>query len=731
MKTHIWPIILIILTGVIVYANTFNVPFHFDDKNNIQNPSLRVENISLKQLSETVYGGTLKSRPVSNLSFAMNYFIGGYRVQGYHLVNISIHVFTGVFLYLLLCITLNLQINKKKYYNGLTIALLATLLWITHPLGTQSVTYIVQRMNSMATMFFVLTILLYVVGRNSQTSFERKSFIQSWVWYVSCGISGLLAIGSKEIAATLPVFIFLYEWYFFQDLRWGWLRSKIYWLVGIFCILASTTYVYTGGQVIDRIFNSCGGREFTIMERVLTQFRVVIHYITLVFYPNPTRLALDYDFPVSTSLFSPLTTLYSLIAILVLIGLAILIARRERLLSFCILWFLGNLVIESSVICLEMVFEHRTYLPSMFLLLIFVSLVYRSFKNVVVCSVFLLMITVYWGHWTIERNEVWQTSFNLWSDSVTKNPNKARPHSNLGLALLEAGDLDRAEDELISALEIDQNAWVTHNTLAALFLRQGKKQKAESHYREVLRIRPDFISARVKMGGLLREKGEYEKSIKQFNMGLAKDPDNFLLNKHLGNALLRSGYPDEALPVLEKALLRSEYDAELLLDLGESQSLLGWIDEAIHTYQKIIDKDNKHDSAHYHIAVLLKQKGLEMEALVHYREANRLMKNPVSLKYDFGNLLFRRGELLEAAKTYRDFLTIVPTIVMTYNNLGLVLVSQGRLKEAIEQFQAALKIAPDFQLAADNMGLASERLMLREGKDSNIKNTEEALNFYE
>jgi tetratricopeptide (TPR) repeat protein len=723
IKTQFWPIVLLVLVGGIIYANTLNVPFHFDDKSNIYNPALKIETLSGEQFRKTLSGSTLKARPVSNLSFALNYFVGRYHVQGYHLVNTGIHICAGIFLYLLLQITLNLTVNKQNFTKGSAIALMTALLWIAHPVATQSVTYVVQRMNSMAAMFFILAMLLYATGRIRQIGMKiKKSSFPIWGWFVASGLSSFFAIGSKEIAVTIPVFIFLYEWYFFQDLRWEWLKNKLYWLVGIFFGMGCIAYAYTNGQIINSIFNNCSGRDFSTMERVFTQFRVIIHYITLLFYPNPNRLALDYDFPISTSLLSPLSTLYSLFAIVSLLILSILLARRERLVSFCILWFFGNLIIESSVICLEMVFEHRTYLPSMFLILLFVAMLYRVGKrNTAFISLLLVLASILLGYWTFERNKVWQTSLSLWSDSASKYPNKARPHGNLAVAFTEMGELDLAEEEYQKALTLykqadtlDPSLAIAHNNLASILLQQGRKEEAALHLQEAIRIKPDYVFALVNFGELLREQGLYEKAINEFIKALRIVPENGTVNKNLGNALLRIGRFDDALPYLQKAISNSSHDPEILLDLGECLVGLGHIEDAINAYRDILKKNRNHASAHYHLALLLKQNDSGQEAIFHYRNADRLLRYPFDLKYDFGNHLFRLGELQEAEKLYREFIGISPSLVKAHNNLGLVLVNQGRYKEAVQQFQKASNMDPSFQLAADNLRLAMEQLMSME-----------------
>ena len=167
----------------------------------------------------------------------------------------------------------------------------------------------------------------------------------------------LLAVGSKENAVTLPFFILLYEWYFFQNLANDWLKRRLSVIIGVLVFSALLSFLFLGPNPLETIMAGCEDRTFTLTERFLTQFRVVIHYISLLVYPHPSRLNLEHDFALSYSLFYPITTLFSIGAIIALLGLAIYLAKKKRLISFCILWFLGNLIIESSIIGLEIIFE--------------------------------------------------------------------------------------------------------------------------------------------------------------------------------------------------------------------------------------------------------------------------------------------------------------------------------------------------------------------------------------
>ena len=194
--------------GFSIYSNTLDSPFVFDDLKRIkENPYIRINKLGFKEIFNAAFSKeSAQNRPIGNISFALNYYFHKYDLKGYHIVNIIIHVLTGFFLYWFLKITLNLPTVRSRCQHSDLIAFFAALLWLVHPVNTQSVTYIVQRLNSMAAMFYVLSLLLYLNGRISQTK------PKSWLWFVGSALSWILALGCKQNSATLPFFIFIYEW---------------------------------------------------------------------------------------------------------------------------------------------------------------------------------------------------------------------------------------------------------------------------------------------------------------------------------------------------------------------------------------------------------------------------------------------------------------------------------------------------------------------------------------
>jgi tetratricopeptide (TPR) repeat protein len=444
--------------------------------------------------------------------------------------------------------TLRLEAVKIPEDRAASIAFFTAFIWAVHPLQIQSVTYIVQRENSLASLFCILALLLYSKGRLA----EKKR--TQWELFLGAILSGLLAIGSKEIAVTLPLFIFLYEWYFFQDLRWDWLKRRLIWLGAILLLGVFIVYLYfLGANPIEKIMSGYDDFNFSMSQRVLTEFRVVVYYLTRLIYPHPSRLNLDHEFGVSRSLFDPLSTFLCLLFIIGCISLAVLVARRQRMVSFSILWFFGNLVIESSVIPLELVYEHRNYLPSMMVCLLFVVLIHWILKRETFAAVVLAGIVALFSFWTFERNEVWRSDLTLWSDAARKSPNKVRPHNNLGLALARIGDHEQAMACYEKAVRINPNLPQAYNNMGLSFSAMEQPDQAIADFSKALEVDPDFVPAHNNLGKELRKQGKIDEAIRHYREALNISPDSDEVHNNLGVALAVHGNLREAIDHFKKA----------------------------------------------------------------------------------------------------------------------------------------------------------------------------------
>src|SRR5262249_27972579 len=204
---------LLALVVVGIYSNTLHVPYVFDDHSTIRNnPAIQLTAFTLKDITKAGSGAYSTRRPVAYMSFALNYYVHQYHVTGYHVLNILIHLSAGLCLYLFVKTTLRLPRLQYTETTPEWVAGFTALLCLVQPLHTEFLTYIVPRITSLAAMLYMLALLLYARARLSTPPRRR------WVLFAGCALAGLLALGSKEIALTLPGFLVLYEWYFFQDL---------------------------------------------------------------------------------------------------------------------------------------------------------------------------------------------------------------------------------------------------------------------------------------------------------------------------------------------------------------------------------------------------------------------------------------------------------------------------------------------------------------------------------
>lgn len=376
-RFHLVAGLLIAILTFLVYSNTFHASFHFDDT-----PSI-VENYTIRNLNN-VPGMLINNRGIATATFAINYAIGGLNVVGYHIVNLAIHITNSILVYFLIFLTLarieSLRGNAKK------IAFYTALLFAAHPIQTQAVTYVVQRMETLASMFMLIGLLLLIKGAETSKTSARV------LLYGAVAVSYWLGFYSKEIAITLPAVLFLYDYCFLS----GGGNQKVTARLPLYLVLIAmlaffATRTLTGLQETPGGSAGFNVQSITAKEYMLTQFNVLIYYITLLFVPINQNL--DYDFPVSKGLFEvPLVKegtvlnipipppIVSLIILMVIIGFAIYlfthyasrITHHGRLIAFFILWFFIILSPTSSFIpIIDVIFEHRLYLASAGFFLLF------------------------------------------------------------------------------------------------------------------------------------------------------------------------------------------------------------------------------------------------------------------------------------------------------------------------------------------------------------------------
>jgi tetratricopeptide (TPR) repeat protein len=595
------------LMVVLIYWNAFNASWHLDDRSNIvNNRGLHITNLKTGSLMRTFFtspqsGGAITDelyRPIPCLSFAINWYFGKDRVFGYHVVNILVHILTAYILFLTILNILKSP-NLKNRYEGKEnfIAFLAAVLWAINPIQVQTVTYIVQRMASMAAMFYILSIYLYLKTRQSQQSLCRILLL------LGCTAGFLLALGSKENAATLPLAVILIEIICFQDLNSRKVRRAFFWgtiAAGGLLVVFSALLFLPGNPFA--FIKGYSGRPFTLTERLLTEPRVVLFYLSLIFYPLPARLSIEHDITISTSLFNPWTTLPAIVFHLVLIGIGFYQIKKRPLLALAILFFYLNQVIESTIMPLELIFEHRNYLPSLFLflpvaagfkkLLVHYEERNKVFRSVLICSSILIILGV--GAGTFIRNMAWANEKTLWEDAMHKAPNSHRPLHNLAWAYyVKIGEYDKAIELYEKSLDLRTNNNfanpIAMSNLGLLYVHKKKYQKAIELWQSALELRPndDLIRYRYVIG--LVEMKNWNSALDNLNQLMSRHPRHFDYTYLKGYVLLNQNHYEAALKYFEQCLRLVSENQQAMLGAGICNNLMGHYERAEAIFRRVLE----------------------------------------------------------------------------------------------------------------------------------------------
>jgi tetratricopeptide (TPR) repeat protein len=605
-------LIIIGLLSLIAYSNTFQVPFQLDDVLVIaENPIIQdlryfAAPSEAKVFKEHLEYHTFRSRYIGYLSFALNYKLNGLDVTGFHIVNLLIHICTAVSVYFLVIFTFNTPLLCKSglhRYSG-HIAVFTSLVFACHPVQTEAVTYIWQRVASLATMFYIVALVLYARWRTTRLSkSEVSSFKEARTafLYLLSVFSAVLAMKTKQTAFTLPVIVCLYEIMFFDDSY----RKRIYRLFPFFLtmLIIPVTLIDANNKPLGELISDMGEatRDLTDMSRwdyLFTQFRVIVTYIRLIFLP--VNLNLDYDYPLYYSLLDPAVFL-SFILLSIILGASVYLLLRNRnsavntrLVTFGIFWFFITLSVESSVIPIaEIIFEYRIYLPSIGLILsvttsLFIwadSLTFRRAKAGMELSCGLTVIVVILAGMTYARNTVWNSEISLWEDTVKKSPTKARAINNLGNAYNSHGLIEKAVEQYKKNIKINPNYKKSYYNLGNTYKSQGLIDLAIEQYLKAISINPAYLEAYINLGNTYKSQGLIDLAIEQYLKAISINPAYPEAYNNLGSAYKSQGQIDLAIEQYLKATNLEPGDPITYYNLGNAYYFSGKINEAIKQYE--------------------------------------------------------------------------------------------------------------------------------------------------
>ncbi len=625
---------LLAAAGAWAYHNSLSGPFIYDDLPAIvENPQIRrlwPVWEALSTPSETPVDG----RPVVNLTLAINYALGGLQVWGYHAVNVAIHLLSGLVLFGLLRRTLEGKRLRQQFGgDAWWLAGGVTLVWIVHPLLTESVNYVIQR--SELLMGLCLLATLYAVLRSADAA--------PGCWWQAAAVAACAAgMASKEVMVAAPLLVLLYDRTFlstsFRDaLRHRWrlyLGLAATWLVLAACLMTSTHERVAG----------FGFAHVTPWNYAVTQLGVLPYYLRLAVWPHP--LVVDYgDWPLARSLAD---VWLAAVIVLGLLGWTLWALVRRRPAAFLGAWFFLMLGPTSSFlpILTEPVAERRMYLPLCAVVTLIVLGAWRvlqraaareTVRRSLLVGFFAALVPVL-SVMTLRRNEDYRSAERIWSDAVAKRPGNPRAHNNLSFVLLEEGKIKQAIAHARESLRLWPDHAEAHNNLGAALARLGQTAEAAHHYAEALRLRPDFAEPYHNLGLVFFGQGRVDEAIHYYTEAVRRRPDYAEAHNDLGVALAQQGKLAEALASYTAAL-RLQPDFAL---------------------------------PYHNTGRVLAQQGKHAEAIGYYGDALRLRPDFVEAYNDLGIALARHGKTQEAAESFSMALRLNPDYAEARHNLGVL-----------------------------------------------------------
>lgn len=527
-----WGFVALLVAAIaLAWANSFAGPFVFDDL-----PSLQ-HNPTIRQLFTALFppsgGLTVSGRPLLNLSFALNHALSGENVGSYHALNLLIHLLAALTLFDLVRRTLRLPLLAPRFGDATDlIALSVALLWGVHPLQTESVTYLVQRAESLAGLFCLLT--LYCFARSAQSERPLR-------WQLSGAVCCLLGAFTKESAAVVPLLVLLYDRTFVGGtFRAAWARHR-----GFYTALMMS-WLVLGGLLL-----STGNRGGTTgfdtpvaaWQYALIQLHAVAHYLQLTFWPHP--LVFDYG-PFQTVQLGPVLA-GAAVAVPGLLLTAWALWRRPTF-GFIGAWFFLTLAPSSSLVPVasQIMAEHRMYLALAAVVILAVLGLHRTTGRWFSATILVLSLSS--AAVTAQRNTAYRSGLELWTWNVRDCPANPRGCVNLGQALAASDRWTAAAAQYEAALLLQPDYVTAHFDLGLACIELRRLTEAEEHFAAALRLNPTMADAAYNWGNALALAHQPIEAAARYEQALRLDPGHARAHFNLGNALVALGHIAAAIP---------------------------------------------------------------------------------------------------------------------------------------------------------------------------------------
>jgi len=592
-------IFIIIFFSQLIYVNSLSNQFVYDDDFTIVN-NYFVKTWSnfplLFQKDYFKYSGELSYRPVVTLSYFVDYSLWKLNPFGFHLTNTLLHTFNVILLFFLF----------TQLYSNRLAAFAGTLLFLCHPVITETVNAISYREDLLASVFFIAAFLLYVKINKKYTALT----------YCSSLVCYLLALFSKEIAVTLPVLIFLYDIILNKKCD---IKHKIfriypgYILIMIFYIVMRFAIFHNPAESHVSYPNN------SVITNILTMTKVVSSYCKLFFFP--IRLCADYVIPHSTSL-TDASFIISLLLFTSVIVITYKLYFYSRILFFPVVWFFVTLLPVLNIVPIENIMAERyLYLPLPGICMLiggFLTQHCKAFPCVKeqykpasrwIVPVILIPVCITLSLLTVRRNFLWVNQDILWTHTARNFPNSFKAHNNLGNIYRNAGKLDESILELKYALKLCNDYIDAHNNLGVSYRKKGMLDEADAEYQKALQLNPHYPYAHNNLGVLYAKTNRLEPAIEEFRHAISNKPDYADAHNNLGATYIRTGHYREAIQECSGAIKfnSSHIDAYYNLSIAyfnDKQS-----DKALAIANRVLSLDPHHSGARDLITLIHESRG--------------------------------------------------------------------------------------------------------------------------
>lgn len=603
------PAVLLFLAAaaLLAYHNSFAVPFLFDDDSSIRdNPTIR--SLGRAWWPPNEHGVTVSGRPFLNFTLALNYAVGGTAVGGYHAVNLLIHVLAAGALFAVVRRTLRLPAcGARPEREAAALALAAAGLWLLHPLQTESVTYVIQRAESLVSLLYLVTLGCF--QRAAEPGAAKR-------WAPLAVGACLLGMASKEVMVTAPVVVLLYDRVFLAgSWRAAWARrGRLHLALAGTWLLLAVLVAGTG----NRGGTAGLGTEVAPLAYALTQVGAVVHYLRLAVWPHP--LVFDYGKGLVDGLGA---VWWQALVLGPLVAGAAWAAWRGRPAGFALAFFFAVLAPTSSIVpvATQTMTEHRVYLALAGpVVLAVVGL--RALAGAwcwPVCAAVALLFTGL----TARRNHDYRSELHLWQDTAAKYPRNARAFATLGTIHEREGRLGEALTALQAALAVapTTEAW---NNLGNVWMKLARWPDAIACFEEALRLKPGQALVLNNLGNARQEAGDVAGAIASLTEAVRLDPALVVARYNLANLLALHGRPAEAVPYYASYLRARPDDPEARTNLGNTLLELGRVDEALAQLARAVELRPESAEIQNNLGVALARAGRLAEARARFEEAARL-----------------------------------------------------------------------------------------------------------